>query len=817
MKLNKLFLFCLVPFLALAGCTDDLQQAPDQISTDKGVYEAAQNGSDIVVKLISTEDWTADVAPATSLDEVDGITVSPASGPASDEPQAVTIHVPANAGYNRAALVSFIGKRLAGSVTVSQPGELGERILKLTVAEFLEKDVDASVYYELTGEVTSITDEYYNDFYLNDGSVEGLGIYAYGLFESKGASRINNYMQQMDIREGDILTMRTTRGAYNGVPQAMYAYYVSHEKSQKPSIALDLETYEASAKGETFDLNVSSNKVTWNLSADVDWISFEPASGNASATVKVTVAAGEGGTGTITLSAEGLEPKTCTVTRADVTILTCAEFNALPDDLTKNYQVSGIVSGIKEGDQYGNFYITDATGTAYIYGLIPEKGGETKKFQEILANTGLKDGDYLTVIGPKTSYKDSPQFKNAWYVSHVESLTVAEFLATETGDTPYVLKGTITNVANTSYGNFDLKDETGSVYVYGIYEDYTVPSKERVKVFEALGLKEGDIVTLFGPHGVYKEQDQVNGSSYILHEAGETPTEASIDLDIEAYEASAAGETFELKVTSANTSWTLSADVDWITFEPASGDASATVQVTVAPGEGGTGVITLSAEGLEPKTCTVTRAEVTVLTCAEFNALEDNPDKAYQISGIVSGIVMDKEDPTKPNKYGNFYITDATGTVYVYGLLPEKGGATGADVITAQGIAEGDYITVTGPKASYKDSPQGKNMWFNSLVKHLTVEEFLAQEVGATPYVLRGTIKNVANTSYGNFDLEDETGSVYVYGIYEDYTAESRVKVFEAKGLKEGDIVTLIGPRGEYKGQSQVNGSSYVLHETPAE
>ena len=137
-----------------------------------------------------------------------------------------------------------------------------------------------------------------------------------------------------------------------------------------------------------------------------------------------------------------------------------------------------------------------------------------------LAMFPLKDGDYLTVIGPKTSYKDSPQFKNAWYVSHVESLTVAEFLATETGDKPYVLKGTITNVANTSYGNFDLKDETGSVYVYGIYEDYTAES--RVKVFEAKGLKEGDIVTLIGPRGEYKGQAQVNGSSYVLHE---TPAE----------------------------------------------------------------------------------------------------------------------------------------------------------------------------------------------------------------------------------------------------------------------------------------------------
>ena len=810
MKLNKLFLFCLVPFMALlSACTEDLQQAPDQISTDKGVYEAVENGSDIVIKLVATEDWTANVAPATSLDEVDGITVNPASGSASDEPQAVTIHVPANSGYNRAALISFIGKRLSGSVTVSQPGALGERIMKVTVAEFLQKSVDASVYYELTGEVTSITDEYYNDFYLNDGSVEGLGIYAYGLFESKGASRINNYMQLMDIREGDILTMRTTRGAYNGVPQAMYAYYVSHEKSQKPSIGLDIESYEASAKGETFDLNVSSNKVTWTLTSDVDWITFEPASGSASTTVKVTVAAGEGGTGTITLAAEGLESKTCVVTRADVTILTCAEFNALPDDLTKNYQVSGIVSGIKEGDAYGNFYITDATGTVYIYGLLPEKGGEAKKFQEIIANTGLKNGDYLTVIGPKTSYKDSPQFKNAWYVSHIESLTVAEFLAKETGDTPYVLKGEITNVVNTSYGNFDLKDETGSVYVYGIYEDYTLPSKERVKVFEAKGLKEGDIVTLFGPHGVYKEQDQVNGSSYILHEEGEAPTEASISLDKDSYEASADGETFELKVTSANTSWTLAADVDWITFDPASGDESATVQVTVAAGEGGTGVITLSAEGLEDQTCTVTRADVAVLTCAEFNALEDDLTKNYQISGIVSEI---KEG----DAYGNFYITDATGSVYIYGLLPEKGGATKQfqEIIANTGLKNGDYLTIVGPKTSYKDNPQTKNAWFVSLVESLTVAQFLEKEVGSTPYVLTGEITNVANTEYGNFDLKDDSGSVYVYGIYEDYTASPRVKVFESKGLKEGDIVTLIGPRGSYNDTPQVNRSSYVLHQS---
>ncbi len=523
MRLNKLYLAIAVPFAALlAACQPEPAVTP-QISTDQGIYEIGADGGDITIKLLATEDWTAKVEPATSLDNADGISVSPASGSASEQVQTVTVHVAANAEYNRAALVSFIGSRLSGAATINQAGAQGERVLRITCAEFNKKPVDASVYYELCGTVTNITDEYYNDFYINDGTVEGDGVYVYGLYESKGASRINYYLQQMDIREGDILTLRAYRGEYNGTIEAMQAFYVSHEKSKTPSIALGLESYEASAAGETFDLAVSSNAVTWTLSSDVDWITFEPATGNASATVKVTVAPGEGGTGTVTLSANGLDPVTCTVIRADVQVLTVAEFNALPDDLSKNYQVSGIVSGINEGDKYGNFYITDETGTMYTYGFLAEKGGATQQFQAILEATGLKNGDYLTLIGPKTSYKDSPQAKNSWYVSHISSLTVAEFLALEDKAGPYVLKGKITNVVNTSYGNFDLVDETGTIYVYGIYDDYTADKATKQKVYEAKGLKEGDIVTLFGPKSTYNGVPQVNGSTYVLHEEGTEP------------------------------------------------------------------------------------------------------------------------------------------------------------------------------------------------------------------------------------------------------------------------------------------------------
>ena len=173
MKLNKLFIAIVIPALALlAACRPESDVLP-RISTDKGIFEVAEAGGDVVVKLLSDEDWTAAVSPATTLDEVDGISVTPASGKASPEEQTVTIKVANNAGYNRAALVSFIGSKLSGAVTVNQKGALGERVLKLTVQEFLDKEPDATVFYELTGTVTKITDEFYNDFWLNDGTADG--------------------------------------------------------------------------------------------------------------------------------------------------------------------------------------------------------------------------------------------------------------------------------------------------------------------------------------------------------------------------------------------------------------------------------------------------------------------------------------------------------------------------------------------------------------------------------------------------------------------------------------------------------------------
>ena len=94
-----------------------------------------------------------------------------------------------------------------------------------------------------------------------------------------------------------------------------------------------------------------------------------------------------------------------------------------------------------------------------------------------------------------------------------------------------------------------------------------------------------------------------------------------------------------------------------------------------------------------------------------------------------------------------------------------------------------------------------------------TVAEFLAAAEDSTIYELTGVIMNVANTNYGNFDLKDATGTVYVYGIYD----ESGNKVFTSLGLKEGDTLTIRGVRTSYNDAPQMGNGVYVSHESAPE
>lgn len=117
--------------------------------------------------------------------------------------------------------------------------------------------------------------------------------------------------------------------------------------------------------------------------------------------------------------------------------------------------------------------------------------------------TGGEGGDSTTVAGPEAT-----------------AVTVAEFLAApESKDVYYELTGVISGSINDTYGNFDLKDETGTVYVYGLTATYQ-PDGKNDKSYKSLGLKAGDNITIRGYRGSYTndngtKKDEVMGAFFV--------------------------------------------------------------------------------------------------------------------------------------------------------------------------------------------------------------------------------------------------------------------------------------------------------------
>lgn len=414
-----------------------------------------------------------------------------------------------------------------------------------------------------------------------------------------------------------------------------------------------------------------------------------------------------------------------------------------------------------------------------------------------------------------------------------EPSTCAQVLAGPDGKT-YQVTGVCTSIANTTYGNWYLEDKTGTVYIYG-----TLDKKGAEKNFSSLGIEVGDVVTVEGPKKTYgttvelvnvtvvkivKSLLKVVTPSVVLPKEG---GELAVKV---AYKGSGVFVTipdeYKDRVSYVTTDYVAGVPTKIVT-NPAD---TAVFKFRIAPNVTGgrEGMLVFcSASGKASSSVSYSfTQEGSIIdgTAEMINAAADGPT-LYRFTGIVNRIAMDKNDPSKPNKYGNFYLTDATGSVYVYGLLPEEGGEKGQDVITARGIQEGDLLTVIGPKGSHNGIPQLVNVWYVSHngVKVSTIAGFLAAEESKQYYKLTGTVSNIAMdkndpakvNAYGNFDLTDETGKVYVYGLvnFPTYKEDGKFinnKTFESLGIQNGDKITLCGIRSSYKGTPQAVESYFV-------
>lgn len=391
--------------------------------------------------------------------------------------------------------------------------------------------------------------------------------------------------------------------------------------------------------------------------------------------------------------------------------------------------------------------------------------------------------------------------------AEIAKITVAQFNAAEETDAVfYELTGSIASISNAYYGNFYLEDETGSVYVYGLYDS----KGGNYGAFEKYGLNQGDIITIRGYRGSYNGLIEVMGGYYVSHVASlvsATPAEVSMPIEGGNFEVALVykGETFEININPEARAW-----LNMGTIRP-DGDTTR-IQFSVPANNGSPREATISFTSSRGTTVSTVETKVKQegsiadATIAEFLAQPVSNVALYRLTGKVKSIASDV--------YGNFYLEDATGEVYVYGLTATQVSSNDKS-FASLGIKVGDIVTIVGTRAEYKGTDQvGGPAYYisHTSYKEATVAEVLAASTGDDYYKVTGTVKNIKSAVYGNFDLEDETGSIYVYGLTKAPVAKND-KSFEAIGIKEGDIVTLVGKRAEYNGSAQIGSAYYLYHQ----
>lgn len=148
---------------------------------------------------------------------------------------------------------------------------------------------------------------------------------------------------------------------------------------------------------------------------------------------------------------------------------------------------------------------------------------------------------------------------------------------------------------------------------------------------------------------------------------------------------------------------------EWLTITPATG-AAGTTNVTFsadATVDGrSTDQVTVKCGNVKQYISVIQGlATVSSATCAEIISGIEN--KTYRVTGVCTAIAN--------TQYGNFYLNDGTGEVYIYGTVD----AAGAYNWASFGIEIGDEVTVEGPMKNYNGTIELVDATFISVSKSL--------------------------------------------------------------------------------------------------
>ena len=430
-------------------------------------------------------------------------------------------------------------------------------------------------------------------------------------------------------------------------------------------------------------------------------------------------------------------------------------------------------------------------------------------------------------------------------------ISVADFLAKPVDDGVYYrLKGVITDLFNTEYGNFHLVDETGDVLVYGLTAE---KQSSNDKSFSTLGLKEGDTVVIEGTRDEFEGQAQVGGPAYyISHEDGQGGDEpepgdytsiadvrkmapASADdkatiadgVKIKAYVISnveinnltskknvfVQDETAGLQIRF--TSDATFAFGDEVVIDLSGQELSYFEGALQANNVSNGNVEVLSSDNkIDPKEVTVAEFmkntyDAQYVALPDVQVVESDLGKTFVEGGAHTSINVE-------DKTGNsFVIFSSKYTTFGNEQVPQGAGVLKGISMINNGkmqiglTSQDDYAGMTGERFD----GQGGDEPDPGEIEEVTIEEFLAKSEGETYYKLTGTVTSIKDDSWGNLTIEDETGNVYVYGVAKDEASVGSGPSFSGLGVEVGDILTIAGKRASYNGSPQVGDAYYISHE----
>ena len=222
------------------------------------------------------------------------------------------------------------------------------------------------------------------------------------------------------------------------------------------------------------------------------------------------------------------------------------------------------------------------------------------------------------------------------------------------------------------------------------------------------------------------------------------------DLNLSTTYISIPAEGGDVKVTlNAGEAWEFSTEKDfaipeWITVSQTSGEAGKTeLTFSAEASDAGREAELKIVSGTKSQFLKVRQGEMTAskATCKEVNEAPDG--KSFVVSGTITKIVN--------TTYGNWYMTDGTAELYIYGTLDAEGKEKN---FTSLGLEVGDKVTIEGPKSSYNGDPQMVN------VTVLDIEKALLKIVSeATEVAKEGGVLELKLASKGKgafFSVADE-------------------------------------------------------------